>query len=103
MLPWLRQLSNHDDQRIRSLSVKQLCQLRPNKALIERQMRSSDPRVRANAIEALWHSKTSDAKELFTTAAADPHHRVVANALVGLHFQGDNSAFTRMTELSSTL
>ncbi len=101
VLPWLRQLCNHDDPKIRSRAVKQLCELRPNKALIERQMLSSDPRVRANAIEVLWHTRTPDATAIFKAAASDPHHRVVGNALVGLYFQGDDSAFTRMTELSS--
>jgi len=99
LIPWLRKLSVHTDARVLSRAVKLLCEIRPNKALIERQMQSDDPRVRANAIEALWNSLTAEATELFKAAASDPHHRVVGNALVGLHLQKDPSAFVKMTEL----
>jgi HEAT repeat protein len=101
LIPWLRRLSVHSNARVASRAVKLLCGLRPNKALIERQMLSKDPRVRANAIEGLWHSRTPEAKDLLKLAAADPSHRVVGGALVGLHLQGDESAFARMGELST--
>jgi hypothetical protein len=101
LIPLLRKLCLHTDDRVKSRAVKLLCELRPNKALIERQMLSDDPRVRANAIEALWHSNTSEATALLKSAAhSDPHHRVVGNALIGLHFQADPSALARMIELS---
>jgi hypothetical protein len=100
LIPWLRKLCMHADERVRSRSVKLFCELRPNKALIERQMLSNEPRVRANAIEALWHSRSLEAIALFKSATSDLNHRVVGNALVGLHFQGDPSALARMIELS---
>jgi HEAT repeat protein len=102
LIPWLRRLSNHPDEHVRSRSVKLFCELRPSQSLIERQMLSDDPRVRANAIEAMWHSSAPNATELFKTALCDEHHRVVGNALVGLHLQGDSSALDKMQELSKS-
>jgi HEAT repeat protein len=100
LIPWLRRLSSYKDARVQSRAVKLLCELRPNKALIERQLLSSDVRVRANAIEALWNSRTPEATEFFKLAASDSHHRVVGNALVGLHLQGDPSAVAKIIEQS---
>ena len=70
------------------------------KGLIERQMQSDDPRVRSGAIEALWNSKTEDAKLIFRAALSDTHHRVVGNALVGLYLLGDTHVLNDMVELS---
>ena len=99
LLSWLRKLAQHNDAHVRSRSIKLLCKIRPNKEFIERQMRSNDPRVRASAVEALWPLKTAESNELLRSAARDPHHRVVGNALVGLHLQGDPSALPKMVEL----
>jgi HEAT repeat protein len=100
LIPWLRKLCLHADERVKSRSVKVLCQLRPNKALIERQMLSDDPRVRANAVEALWGSRSLEATALFNSASLDSHHRVVGNALIGLHLQDDPSAMVKMIAMS---
>jgi hypothetical protein len=100
LVPWLRKLCLHADERVKSRGVKLFCELRPNKSLVERQMLSDDPRVRANAIEALWRSGTPDATALFKSAVSDLNHRVVGNALIGLHLQDDPSAIAIMLELS---
>jgi HEAT repeat protein len=99
LLLWVKKLSQHNDDRIRSRAVKLLCEIRPNKAQIERQMLDENARVRANAIEVLWHSKTVEARELFKAALADTNHRVVGNALIGLHLQGAPEALSKMAEL----
>jgi HEAT repeat protein len=99
LIPWLRSLNNNTDLRVRSRAAKLLCELRPNKGLIERQMQSDDPRVRAGAIEVLWNSKTEDARLIFRSAVSDPHHRVVSNALVGLYLLGDEHVLNDMIEL----
>jgi HEAT repeat protein len=102
LFPWLRKLSQQGDERIKSRAVKLLCELRPNSGQIARQLQDDDPRVRANAIEALWHANIADAASLFRVAVSDTNHRVVGNALVGLHWQGDSSAFDRIIELSKS-
>ena len=102
LIPWLRKLCEHADRRVKSRAVRLLCEVRPNKALVERQLLSNDARVRANAIEALWHSRSPESIALFQVAASDPNHRVVGNALIGLHLQGDPSALAKMIEASQS-
>ncbi len=99
LMPWLKRLTQHRDDRVRSRAVKLLCEIRPNKDQIERQMLDENARVRANAIEALWTLKTAEAAEIFKSALTDSNHRVVGNALVGLHLQGAPEAFAKITEL----
>ena len=92
LLPWLRGLMTHADESIRSQAAKLICGLRPNRAFVERQLQSEDGRIRANAIEALWHVRTEDATAIFRMGLLDVHHRVRANALLGLFYQDDLSA-----------
>jgi hypothetical protein len=99
LIPWLRSLAQNTDMRVRSRSAKLLCELRPNKSLIERQMQSTDPRVRAGAIEALWQLRSEDGRQLFQAALTDFHHRVVGNALVGLYRLGDTGVLNDMIAL----
>lgn len=100
LIPWLRGLTRHTNERIRSKAVKSMCEIRSNTPLIERQLQSDDPRIRANAIEALWHSDSPDAEPLFRIALSDPHHRVIANALVGLYYKKDPAALEKIIEFS---
>jgi hypothetical protein len=99
LIPWIRLLGENPDARIRSHSAKLLCQLRPNKRLIERQMRSGEARVRADAIETLWRSDIDNKLAMLWAAVADPHHRVVANALISLYRLGESGALDKMVEL----
>ena len=99
LVPWLRSLTNHPDERIQSKAVKLLCELRPNVALVERQLKSSDARVRANAIEALWAAPSREAATVFREALSDSSHRVVVNALVGLHACNSDDAFESLAKL----
>ena len=99
LMPWVKKLTQHSDDRIRSRAVKLLCEIRPNKAQIERQMLDENPRVQANAIEVLWHTKTVEARDLFKAAQADTNHRVVGNALIGLYLQGSPEALGQMAQL----
>jgi HEAT repeat protein len=99
LLPWLRTLSQQADERVKSCAIKLLCEVRPHKVLIGRQMHDANPRVRANVVEALWNWDDGAAAEVFEAATADVHHRVVANALVGLYLNGDPTALRRMIKL----
>ncbi len=100
LIPWLRKLTNSPDARIQSKAIKMLCELRPNRQLIERQLNSSDERVRASVIEASWHQRGLEAEVRFRRALEDSNHRVVANALVGLYLMGDATAFDHMAKLT---
>ena len=99
LIPWLRSLGQSSNERVRARSAKFLCELRPNKSLIERQAQSNDPRIRAGAMEALWQAHIPEAVTLFQAAVKDANHRVAANALVGLHRLGENDALSEMIEL----
>lgn len=99
LFPWLRSLTNHPDQRIRSKAVKSFCALRPNPALVEKQLKSEDARVRANAIEALWGMPGVQVIPIFRETLSDPNHRVVVNALVGLHFHHPEEALEKLLRL----
>jgi HEAT repeat protein len=78
-----------------------MCELRQVKALIERKLQDDDPRVCANALEPLWHSQGPESKAIFRAAASHRHHRVAANGLLGLFYQGDHDAIEEMIRLSS--
>ena len=101
LIPWLRSLAQSSDNRVRARSTKLLCELRPNRSLIERQLQSTDPRVRAGAIEALWQAIIPDAEVLLRSVFTDTHHRVVANALVGLYRVGAADALPEMMKWSA--
>jgi HEAT repeat protein len=102
LLPWLRKLTQHGDERVRSRAVKLLCELRPNSTAIHSLVQEPKPRVRANAIEALWNANVAEAASVFKAAASDTNHRVAANALVGLHLQHDPAALPKIIELSES-
>lgn len=98
LLPWLRALTGCADERVRSQAVKVTCKIRTNPALISRHLHSGDDRMRANAVEALWGIQTREAKAILREALNDPHHRVILNALVGLHLQFDPAALRKILE-----
>jgi len=98
MVPWLRRMTRHLDGYVRQKAVMIMCQTGSNPMLVERQLQSPDPRVRANAVESLWSVTTPSAHSLLEFATQDTHHRVALNALVGLFMQGDSSAIERMRE-----
>ena len=106
LIPWLRSLDSHSDSRIRSLSAKPLCQLRPSSGLIKHHLQSRDARVRASIMEALWnahvHRSDQQVVRYLRTAVEDENHRVVANALVGLYRLGESQALEKMIALCST-
>jgi len=100
MVPWLRRMTQHPDGHIRQKAVMIMCQAGSNPLLVERQLRSTDARVRANAVESLWSVATPTARMLLEHAVRDPHHRVATNALVGLFLHGDASAIERLSNLT---
>lgn len=100
LIPWLRKLTNSPDTRLRSKAIQKLCELRPNKQFLERQLKSSDERVRAAVLEASWRHHSLETMEFFREALADSNHRVVVNALVGLYLMGDPTAFDHLSRLA---
>lgn len=62
-------------------------------------LRDPEPRVRANAVEALWHMPSEYTLDRLLEAARDPHHRVAANAFVGLSLAGDERALSGLVDM----
>jgi hypothetical protein len=100
LFSWLRNLNNHESENVRSKAVKLMCKVSPSRSVVERQLKSEDSRVRANAIEALWFSQDPDRTEVFRNALLDKAHRVVVNAIIGLYYQEEENAMARLVKLS---
>ncbi|MBM3737279.1 MAG: HEAT repeat domain-containing protein [Acidobacteria bacterium] len=99
VLPFLLQLSDDPDRWIRSkvaLMVGRWCK---DTRLLSKHLNDPDPRVRANAVESLWGAGKPVVLDRFVVAAADYHHRVSANGIVGLHLAGSDSVAGRLESM----
>jgi len=85
----LARLLRHPDAHVRSKAALLYARASLNPDWVRKMLAEPDSRVRANAVEGLWESKTSLSAALFREAALDPDHRVAANALIGLHHCGE--------------
>jgi HEAT repeats len=100
LFSWLRNLINHENENVRSKAVKLMCKVSPSRSVVERQLKSEDSRVRANAVEALWFSQDPDRTDVFRNALLDKAHRVVVNAAIGLYYQDQENAMAKLLKLS---
>ncbi|MDQ6675709.1 MAG: HEAT repeat domain-containing protein [Acidobacteriota bacterium] len=93
MVPILSHLSRHPDFKISSKATLLIGKRVQNVAFAKRLMaESEDPRVRANAVEAVWGNRSPSIQELFWDCVEDKHNRVVGNAIVGLYLAGEERA-----------
>jgi hypothetical protein len=88
LLPMLSQLSQHSDSFIRSKVTLLQGRIQQNPRVARTRLGDEDPRVRANAIEAIWGATDSESIALFQEAAFDSNRRVSMNALYGLYMAG---------------
>lgn len=91
----LIQILRNPDTRIRSKAALLFGQTMPTRGIMERLMKDSNARVRANFIEGLWSSLAADYRPVFRVALKDPHHRVAGNGLIGLYRLGETREFHR--------
>jgi len=84
-LPALAELSKHPSPRIRSKAVLLIGRATANARLAESNLKETDKRVRANAIEALLGNSSSEARSILSAAVSDSNNRVAANAALGLY------------------
>lgn len=101
LLPILGHLPDSSDPRISARATLFVGRRVQSADWTARQLSRSDPRIRANAVEALWGVKTPTAMHLFDECVKDPHNRVAGNALVGLHIGGREDAIERVIEMSN--
>ena len=67
----------------------------------QERMADPEPRIRANAVEALWNSHYPWAAEIYELGRHDSHPRVVANSLVGLYLEGTLDALRGLLEMTT--
>ncbi len=67
--------------------------------LLDSLLRDEDPRVRANAVEALWADPPGEYLPILRALSRDPAHRVATNALVGLLLAGEEEALSALVEM----
>jgi HEAT repeat protein len=83
-----KELVAHPDLQVCSRAVFELVKAGKGAALVAQTLLQGDPRVQANAVEALWGVTDKSATPVLMIAAKSPHHCVAANGLVGLYRQG---------------
>jgi hypothetical protein len=93
-------LLRHPNERLRSQAVKVVGRGSKSAKWVRQRLNEPDPRIRANAIEALWSVATEEARILLQYAAADSHNRVAANALMGLYYLGECSVLTELVKMA---
>jgi HEAT repeat protein len=91
VVPILNHLARHADPKISSRATLLIGKRVRNVAFAKRLIvESTDPRVRANAIEAIWGNTHPSVKKLFWDCVEDRDNRVVGNAIVGLFLAGEH-------------
>jgi HEAT repeat protein len=102
MMASMMRLLRHPNPYLRSKAVKVVGRGSKSPKWVRQRLSDPDPRIRANAIEALWGVDTSEAKGLLQFAATeDNHNRVKANALLGLYYLGDCSSLGALVNMAA--
>ena len=100
LLPEIRRLLRHSNPYLRSKAVLMVGRDSPCVKWVQERLSEPDPRVRANAIEALWGVDTEEARGLLRFAMYDKHNRVQGNALIGLYWLGDCSVIPDVLKMA---
>jgi len=91
LIPILIQFLRDPDHRIQSKAALMFGRIMSTRGIVDRLMRDEDARVRANFVEGLWNCTAhNECLRLFRHVLEDPNHRVVGNAVVGLHRLGEH-------------
>ncbi len=91
LITFLRPFLRSKDSQIASKSVLILGRQSRTLAWMTTIYAESDDRVRANLVESLWTRSEPEVEQVLQGALRDPHHRVVANAVYGLHLMGSDA------------
>jgi hypothetical protein len=93
------ELMAYPDKSVRSKAALLIGQSTRNVSWIARRLMDRDPRVQANAVEALWGLDAEESKPYFLSALKSDNNRVVANAAFGLYLNGDVTAMRVLLEM----
>ena len=100
-LPIVAQLLRHSSAKVRSKAALIVGRGNRNAKWVQRQLSEPDPRIRANAVEALWGLDSEDAKAVFYLGLSDTNNRVVGNAVLGLYKIGDPSSIPFLLKMAA--
>jgi len=100
LLPLLAQLLRHPSPQVRSKVALLMGRANFSSTRISSLLEAPDARVRANTLEALWHSTEPAVAAIFRQALDDPAVRVRVNALVGLALMRDETALRELEQLT---
>ena len=89
ILPCMMTLARHPNPHLQSKAVLMIGRINRNVKWVQKCLAEHDPRVRANAVEALWGNDTEEARQLLRSATRDGDNRVAGNALIALYRLGD--------------
>ena len=106
ILPSLMRLMRHSNPFVRSKAVKLVGKGSGSVKWVRGRLAETDPRIRANAIEALWGIDNEEVRELLRSATKDGNNRVAGNALAALYRLGECAVIpeiVRMTDHGSAL
>lgn len=98
----LSRLVYNSNPKVRSKAALLVGRGSRNYNLVRRDMEELDPRVRANAVEALWGMNGPEAVEIFLAALTDPDPRVSVNGVYGLYCAGDTQSIDLMRALAES-
>ena len=101
VLPIVIKLLRHPSPNVRSKAALVIGRVSKTPHVMEEFLSQPDPRVRANAIEALWGMDSAKARAVLRDAADDPNNRVAGNALLGLYRVGETFAISRILQMAA--
>jgi hypothetical protein len=96
IFPSMVRLLRHPNPHLRSKAVLVLGRHSRSTQWVRHRLDDTDPRIRANALEALWNVDTPEAHELLHGLIHDANNRVAGNALLGLYRLGQTSAIAEI-------
>lgn len=101
VLPLVVKLLRHPHPHVRSKAALVIGRVSKTPQVMGEFLSESDPRIRANAIEALWGMDSAKARVVLREAAEDANNRVVGNALLGLYRLGETAAIPRILRMAA--
>ena len=99
-LPLLLRLLRQPNPYLRSKAVLMLGRDTRNVSWVRKILADADPRIRANAVEALWGVDSPEARELLGSLREDADNRVAGNALLGLYRLGDATVIREIAAMA---
>jgi HEAT repeat protein len=99
ILPVLTSLVRHPDPHVQSKATLLIGRAHASPQWLAGRLSDPDPRIRANAVEALWGMCSEDAKAVARRALRDTNHRVAANAAVALYRMGQLTSIQALANL----